>query len=313
MSTALVEPAPVQVITSDRPDSYRDKVVYTYEPRAEELWEKALGGENLSFQFGLFDQDELDQGPAPGPLGPSEYRHFEKQLKLAGLTGPNRPKVNRILDLGCGWGSISRFMADHFEECQRIDAINISPSQVDYFAARMSDDLKRRVNLFLCNGQDIDLLPDPEVPYDLVIVRGVYAHCQSSVFEASLASVAKRLAPTGTLIISDCFYNQLEGYESAIPDTVDRLACGNRKTLDYLLRAMAKCRLKVADLQQLPSNAEGIHWADMVRLNVEQHFPEPREGVIDELHVMMQNLAAVFAKDKLSIFSIIARPVCPGR
>lgn len=303
----------IQVVKSDRPDSYREKVVYTYDPPAEELWEKALGGENLSFQFGLFDQAELEKGAAPGPVGPSEYLHFQRQLQMAGLDGPNRPKVNRILDLGCGWGSISRFLAEHFTECQRIDAVNVSQSQLDYFAARMSDDLQRRVNLFLCNGQDIDLLPDQDIPYDLVIVRGVYAHCQNSVFEASIAGVAERLAPTGTVIISDSFYNKLEGYQSAIPDEVDRLACGNRKTLDYLLNVMAQKKLKICDLRQLPSNAEAIHWANMVRKNVEQHFPEPRAGVVDELHVMMQNLAAIFAADKFSVFSIIARPVCPGR
>ncbi|CAJ2509077.1 Uu.00g141030.m01.CDS01 [Anthostomella pinea] len=305
--------AKLQVIESDRPDSYRDKVVYTYKPSGEELWEKALGGKNLSFQFGLFDQAELDKGARSGPVGPSEYRHFEQQLQIAGLTGPDCPKVHRVLDLGCGWGSISRYLAERFPECQRIDAVNISQSQLEYFAARMSDDLERRVNLFLCNAQDIDMLPDPEVPYDLVIVRGMLAHCQDSVFEDVVARISERLAPTGTVIISDSFYNKLEGYESAIPDEVDRLACGHRKTLDYLLRVMAQKKLKMSDLRQLPSNAEAIHWANMVRLNVEQHFPEPRTGVVDELHVMMKNLAAILAADKFSVFSIIGRPVCPGR
>jgi len=303
----------IQVIDSDRLDSYRDKVVYTYNPPAEELWEQALGGNNLSFQFGLYDQAELEKGATPGPVGPAEYRHFERQLQIAGLSGPDRPKVNRILDLGCGWGSISRYLAGHFPECQRIDAINISQSQMDYFASKMPSDLQRRVNLYLCNAQDIDLLPDPDMPYDLVVVRGVYAHCQNSVFEASLGRVAERLALTGTLIISDSFYNKLEGYESAIPDEIDRLACGHRKTLDYLLRVMAQKNLKVSDLRQLPSNAEAIHWTNVVRQNVEKHFPEGRTGVADELHVMMKNLAAILAADKFSVFSIIGRPVCSGR
>lgn len=197
--------AKIHFIKTDRIDTYHDKVVSTYDDPPDK-WQKALG-ENLSFQFGLFDDIEMAQGPEPGPVGPSEFRHFDRQLELAGLLSPNRPKLNRILDLGCGWGFITQRLATHFPDCQHIDAINISHRQLEYFAENLPESLRNRVNIFLCNGQDVDLLPDPTTPYDLVVVRGVYTHFLNDVFEASVAQVALRLCNNGTLIISDTLYN----------------------------------------------------------------------------------------------------------
>ena len=77
---------------------------------------------------------------------------------------------------------------------------------MDYFADTIPADLASRVHLYLCNGQDIDILPDPDVPYDLVVVRGVYTHFLPEVFEQSVAQVPQRLAPNGVLLISDQLY-----------------------------------------------------------------------------------------------------------
>lgn len=194
----------IHVIESSRSDTYQDKVVQAYDDPPE-AWQKALG-QNLSFQFGVFDQAEMAAGPLPGPVGPSGIRHFDRQLKMAGFLTPGRRRVNRILDLGCGWGDITRHMAELFPQCPRIDCVNISLRQLEYCAAHLSDDQRSRVNLYLCNGQDVDLLPDPEVPYDLVIVRGVYTHFLPRVFEESVAQVFKRLSEKGILIISDTLY-----------------------------------------------------------------------------------------------------------
>lgn len=76
-----------------------------------------------------------------------------------------------------------------FSECPRIDAINISERQLDYRAEVLADhELLDRVNLYLCDGHDAGLLPDPRQPYDLVIVRGVYTHFSNEVFENTMCA-----------------------------------------------------------------------------------------------------------------------------
>jgi cyclopropane fatty-acyl-phospholipid synthase-like methyltransferase len=204
----------IRYIKTHRTDEYQNKVIYTYDDPPD-VWHKALG-ENLSFQFGLFDETEIEEGPKPGSIGPSEYRHFDRQLEIAGLLAPERPVIRRILDLGCGWGFISKRIATHFPECQTIDAINISQRQLEYCTDNLPDSLQNRVNLYFCNGQDVDLLPDDTVGYDLVVVRGVYTHFLHDVFEASIARVAQRMNHGGILVISDTLYKVLVLSEDSI-------------------------------------------------------------------------------------------------
>ncbi|GGV48891.1 hypothetical protein GCM10010245_76940 [Streptomyces spectabilis] len=299
----------VHVIDSRRTDPYREKVEYTYDDPPW-MWEKALGPDNLLFQFGLFPPEELAAGPVRGSVGPSEVRHFEKQLEIAGLAGPDRPRLHRILDLGCGWGFLSRYLARRFPEAVHVDAVNISARQLDHCAGKLATepDLADRVRLFLCDGQDVDLLPAPKVSYDLVVVRGVYTHFLHAVFDASVGAVAKRLRPGGLLVVSDTLYKtDLSTYRPAIPDTVDRLACGNRKSPAYFARVLEEHGLILEDMRITPSNAEVIHWFGKVRLNIEHHFPGGVTGPIEELREMAVSFSAALAADKASVYSIITR------
>lgn len=302
-------PKAVTFIQSHRNDPYQAKVVKTYEVPGEQ-WEKALGNEGLGFQFGSFDQAELAAGPKPGPVGLSELRYFDRQLEIAGLWGPNQPPLNRIMDLGCGWGSITEHLAKRFPQCPCIDGINISQTQLDYFVDRLPADLSDRINLYNCNGQDVDLLPDPATAYDLVVVRGVYTHFLNQTFEDSVARVVPRLAPGGVLLISDALYrtDNLAKYESHIPDTRDRVAVGNRKTVGYYTSVLIRNGLVLQDFRLLPSAAEVIHWFKVVQLNIEQNFPEDGvPGPISELYELARNGADAVAKNKLGIYSIVAR------
>ncbi|EXU96290.1 S-adenosylmethionine-dependent methyltransferase family protein [Metarhizium robertsii] len=156
---------------------------------------------------------------------------------------------------------MTRHMVELFPQCPRINCVNISRRQLECCAAHLSDDQRRRVNLYLCNGQVVDLLPDPEVPYDLVIVRGVYTHFLPRVFEESVAQVFKRLAEKGTLIISDTLYRcDLATYKSPMPDAVDRLACGHRKSPEYFSNVLEKSGLTILDMQIMPLNTKVIYW-----------------------------------------------------
>jgi cyclopropane fatty-acyl-phospholipid synthase-like methyltransferase len=298
----------IHVIDSPRVDAYRPKVVHTYDDPPW-MWHSALGPDNLLFQFGLFDKEELAAGPTPGTVGPSEVRHFDRQLEIAGLTGPGRPRIHRILDLGCGWGYLSRHLAGRFPEAHTVDAVNISERQLEYCAEQLAGhELADRVRLFLCDGQDVDLLPEPDIPYDLVVVRGVYTHFLNEVFETSVNAVSKRLRAGGLLVISDTLYKgSLTSYVSAIPDTVDRLACANRKSPAYFARVLEESGLVLEDMRIMPSNAEVVHWFGKVRLNIEEHFPGGVSGPIDELREMAVSFSDSLARDKASVYSIITR------
>ncbi len=202
-----------------------------------EHWRKAIGN-YLLFQFGVYD----DPGSKPPiSLDESGIRYFERQLLLAGLEERiERPAIRRILDIGCGWGYILKYLAQRFPECARLDGINVSERQLRHCAAFYREQgLSDRINLYLCNAQDVDCLPDPQQPYDLVIIRGVISHFPNDLYEQAMHALFKRVSPGGQVIISDNLYNITpDNYESDTPDNIDRLACRYRKTPDYFARVL---------------------------------------------------------------------------
>ncbi|KAM3528970.1 hypothetical protein NHJ13051_002116 [Beauveria bassiana] len=159
-----------------------------------------------------------------------ELRSINRQLELGLLldsSGAGAPLVQarplkRILYLGCGWGVLTRHLARTFPDCPSVDAANLSLPQLRYCADKLPMDFAHRVNLYQCNVQDIDRLPDPEIPYDFVFVRGVWFYCLPAVFEASVARVAQRMAPGGILLVSDPLYRDEESKHLARTKTLVR-------------------------------------------------------------------------------------------
>ncbi|MCO1581663.1 methyltransferase domain-containing protein [Crossiella sp. SN42] len=295
---------PIHVLRGETDNAYQAKVVYTYadDPQA---WRKALG-ENILFEWGIYNHPD---SPRPVSLDESGVRFFDRQLELAGLTGPDRPPLRRILDLGCGWGFILGYLARLFPECGRLDGLNISRSQLEYCAEHLAGQgIADRTNLYQCNAQDLALLPEPEQLYDLVVIRGVITHFPHALFESSMAALACRVREGGLLVISDTLYKgDLDDYQSAIPDEVDRLAVGYRKTPEYFSKVLEDSGFAVTDMRVLPSNADVAHWLLEVRSNLETHFPDGVTGPLEELRVLAVNLSIALLLNKVSAYSVIAQ------
>ncbi|WP_025804372.1 SAM-dependent methyltransferase [Pseudomonas chlororaphis] len=296
---------PYHVIRGSEVSGYEDKVVYTYQDDPED-WRKAIG-DRLMFQFGVYD----DPRSRP-PISPDEsgLRYFDRQMELAGYNRGDFGPVKRILDVGCGWGFGLKYLADCFPSCPRLDGINISPRQLEHCAKYHAEHgLSERINLYHCNAQDVDLLPNTDEPYDLVTVRGVISHFPNDLYERSMAKLASRLRPGATVIISDNLYNlPLDQYRSDTIDDVDRLACKHRKTPGYFRQVIEQSGLSVEDMRVLPENIDVARWFMDVKKNIETHFtadtiPPP----LEELRVMAVNVSVALIKDQFSTYSVIAR------
>lgn len=92
---------------------------------------------------------------------------------------------------------------------------------------------------------------------------------------------------------------------------MDHLACGLRKSPEYFSSVLKKSGLTILDMQIMPLNAEVIHWLQMVRLNIEQDFPNGAPGAIQELHEMLSNLSLTLAAEKASVYSILLMRMRP--
>jgi cyclopropane fatty-acyl-phospholipid synthase-like methyltransferase len=296
------DPLAIHVVAGPTADPYQDRVAETYaDPPG--LWRKAIG-DHLMFQFGVYD-DPSDG--ADVSLDDAGVRYLDRQLELA---APGRPE--RVMDLGCGWGFTLRYLADRFPDC-RVDGVNISRVQLEYCADDLAaHGLADRVNLYLCNARDVALLPDDGVPYDLVTIRGAISHFPYDVYEAAVRGLASRVRPGGRLVISENLYRTAPGgYRSEIPDTVDRMACGYRKTPAYLTKVLTEHGFAVRDMRVLPSNADAVRWLQQTKENIETRIAPDVRGAIDELRVIADNWSAALRRGEVSTYSVIAERVPP--
>ncbi|MCW7761708.1 SAM-dependent methyltransferase [Photorhabdus luminescens] len=301
-----VEPVlPYHIIRGETTNDYEGKVIQAY-CEDPEHWRKVIG-DTLLFQFGVYDDPA---SKLPISLDESGIRHFDRQLLLAGLeTKIERPPIRRILDIGCGWGYILKYLAERFPECKRLDGVNISEQQLRYCAKfHAQHGLSERINLYLCNAQDIDLLPDPQEPYDLVIIRGAITHFPNSLYEKAMSALFKRMSTGGRVVISDSLYNvTLNSYQSDIPDIIDRLACGNRKTPAYFRQVLEESGFIIKDMRVLPSNIDVVHWLLDIKANIERNFPGDVSGSLGELRILAESFSVALVKNYVSVYSVIAQ------
>ncbi len=295
---------PYHVIRGAESNPYHTKVEYTYQDNPEE-WRKAIG-DCLMFQFGVYDDP---RSTPPISLTEAGVRYFDQQMALAGFTRPLPFPITRVLDVGCGWGFGLKYLADRFPRCQRFDGINISAAQLDYCARYHAEHhLRDCIQLYLCDAQDVDLLPDPETPYDFVTIRGVITHFPNDLYERSMRKVAARMRHGAKVVISDNLYNvPLEDYRSDTEDNADRLACKHRKTPAYFRRVLEESGFVVDDMRVLPRNIDVARWFTDVKENIERAFtPHTIPAPLEELRVMAVSLSVALIKGTFSTYSVIA-------
>lgn len=308
-----VAPVPYITIRGDNPEGYEEKVIQTYADSPAE-WRKVLG-ENLLFQFGIYDEAALGEEWHSAQhelcsLDKAGLNYLNQQLSLASLSHHSTQGFpRRILDIGCGWGFILKHLAERFPDCQTIDGINVSQQQLNYCHHYLTEQgVQERINLYLCNAQDIDLIPDNTQLYDLVVMRGVISHFSDSLFETVMKKLWHRTSADAVIIISDNLYNvDLSKYKSDMPDIVDRLACKHRKTPEYFYSVLQNTGFTIHDRRVLPDNADAIRWLSEIHTNIDKHFPTGANGALEELYVMAENLIGAIKKNKFSIYSTILK------
>jgi cyclopropane-fatty-acyl-phospholipid synthase len=99
-----------------------------------------------------------------------------------------------ILDLGCGWGSLSLFMAAKFPK-SRITGVSNSASQREFILARAKERGFRNLNIVTCDMNEFD----PDSTFDRVISVEMFEHMRN--YDVLLRRISTWLKPGGTLFV----------------------------------------------------------------------------------------------------------------
>lgn len=170
-------------------DRQRQSVVTIETHRANEqhyevpakFFELVLGS-RLKYSCGLWED-------ATTSLDESEEAMLRLTCERAGIENGMR-----ILELGCGWGSLSLWMAEHFPDCQ-ITSLSNSSSQKQFIDAKCKQRGFSNVNVITA---DVGTFDTP-LQFDRVVSVEMFEHVRNH--EDLLARIARWLAPDGKLFV----------------------------------------------------------------------------------------------------------------
>ena len=101
----------------------------------------------------------------------------------------------RILELGCGWGSLTLWMAQHFPQ-SRITAVSNSRPQREFIEARCRALGVSNVNMITCDVNRLELTP---TQFDRVVSIEMFEHMRN--YERLMRDTASWLRPGGKLFV----------------------------------------------------------------------------------------------------------------
>lgn len=106
-----------------------------------------------------------------------------------------KPK-ERVLDLGCGWGSLAKYMAEAYE-CEVV-AVNISTEQVQ-FAKEINRGLP--VDVYLCDYRDAHIYNPNSKPFDKIVSVGLCEHVGHKNYRSFMQIASANLKETGLFLL----------------------------------------------------------------------------------------------------------------
>jgi cyclopropane-fatty-acyl-phospholipid synthase len=125
---------------------------------------------------------------------------------------------DRILELGCGWGSLSLWMAEHYPN-SHITAVSNSRTQKRFIDARAA--ARNLKNLHVITADANQLSFDAPTRFDRVVSVEMFEHMRN--YETLMRRIASWLTPNGTLFVH-IFTHKMYAYPFEVRDDTDWMA-----------------------------------------------------------------------------------------
>lgn len=132
-------------------------------------------------------------------LDEAEVRMLELYAERAQITNNCAAGANlRLMDLGCGWGSVSLWFAERFPQCLQVVGLSNSATQREYIMATAKARGLTNVNVITADITTYQLAPEIE-KFDRVISIEMFEHMKN--YKKLLNKVSSFLKPDGLLFV----------------------------------------------------------------------------------------------------------------
>ncbi len=168
-------------------------------------------GKNLKYSSCLYDSFDISQ--AAVGLEAAETRMLALTCERARLVDGER-----ILELGCGWGSLSLWMAKQFPQ-SKITAVSNSRTQKQFIDARAAERGLTNLEIITCDVNRLEFAAGTR--FDRVVSVEMFEHMRN--YEILLSRIAGWMAPAATLFVH-IFTHQRFAYPFEVRDESDWMA-----------------------------------------------------------------------------------------
>lgn len=114
-----------------------------------------------------------------------------------------------LVDLGCGWGSVTLYMAEKYPNC-KVTSISNSNSQREFIMGTAAKRGLKNVNVFTGDIKEFDLPAEYKGHADRVISIEMFEHMKN--YELLMAKVASWIKPGGKLFIHIFTHVEVPGH-----------------------------------------------------------------------------------------------------
>ena len=171
-------------------------------------------GKHLKYSSCLFD---LEHGPAPKQA----HLHLaEAEARMLALTAARAGIRNgdRVLELGCGWGSLSLWMAAHFPDSS-ITVVSNSRTQKLHIDATAAERGLTNLKVITCDVNELQFVAGTQ--FDRVVSVEMFEHLRN--YQQLLRQLSSWMAPAATLFVH-IFTHVLHAYPFEVRDESDWMA-----------------------------------------------------------------------------------------
>jgi len=138
-------------------------------------------------------------------------------------------KYLSVLDIGCGYGRDSLYLAKHLNCC--VFGIDTSQKAIEILKNSTVDPYTKAIQFKCCNFMDID-----QCKYEIVFVSNLYQILQRKQREELRKKIAKILKPQGLLLLNNLSTNDPEEYGKGEPCPDEQNSFINNKYLHFCTR-----------------------------------------------------------------------------
>jgi cyclopropane-fatty-acyl-phospholipid synthase len=213
----------------------------------------------------------------------------------------------RFLDIGCGWGALVRWAAQHYKV--RATGITLSQNQYEYASRRIEEE-----NLgALCDVKLLDYRDVPEnEPYDKIASVGMFEHVGRKNLPVYFGKIFRLLKAGGLVMNHGITLNSTDQQElgSDIGSFIDEYVFpgGELTHISHVLCEMSEQGLESWDVESLRSHYARTlwHWVDRLEANAKQALASVGEKNYRIWRIYMAGSAHAFDRGWMSIYQVLA-------